>query len=331
MIETPTAPFPAWAKALTVLLSLRMILSDLSHGNVNLLILFLMVASIYAFHSGRDHLAGNILALAIACKLTPALFIGYFVWKRAWSVLFGCVIGLLLYFFVVPSLFLGFERNWELLSSWFNGMVLPFVRDGFVTTEHNNQSLPGLVYRLLTYSPSFSDYVDKVYTPTHYHNFMSLSTHTAQLIIRGVLVLFVLIVALTCHARIRPQKNETVAEARRGWRLIGECAFVLIGMLLFSERTWKHHAVVLVVPFAVLCYVLAVVPMARWLRYGVIASLVISTLGIASTSTGMWSTDFAKLAQVYGGFTLAFVTLMTALAFCLRYVRLSGPPAQPGQ
>jgi hypothetical protein len=34
LAEEPGRPFPSWAKALTVLLSLRPILSDLTHGNV---------------------------------------------------------------------------------------------------------------------------------------------------------------------------------------------------------------------------------------------------------------------------------------------------------
>src|SRR5205823_9373555 len=82
LVEEPGRPFPAWAKALTVLLSLRPILGDLSHGNVNLFILFLVVAALYAFHRGRDWTAGLALALAIACKITPALFVPYFLWKR---------------------------------------------------------------------------------------------------------------------------------------------------------------------------------------------------------------------------------------------------------
>ena len=50
-------PFPGWAKALTMLLAIRPIMGDLSHGNVNLFILFLIVASLSAFSHRRDFLA----------------------------------------------------------------------------------------------------------------------------------------------------------------------------------------------------------------------------------------------------------------------------------
>src|SRR5437667_265371 len=127
LVETPEQPFPPWAKAVTVLLSLRPITGDLSHGNVNLYILLLVAACLFAFQHRRDWLAGVLLALGIACKVTPALFIPYFVWKRAWKTLAGCAIGLLLFLIVIPGLRLGFERNLTLLGRWTNNMVAPFV------------------------------------------------------------------------------------------------------------------------------------------------------------------------------------------------------------
>ena len=45
LVESPEQPFPAWAKVLTVALSIRPILGDLTHGNVNIFIFFLVVSS----------------------------------------------------------------------------------------------------------------------------------------------------------------------------------------------------------------------------------------------------------------------------------------------
>ena len=140
LVEQSGRPFPVWAKVLTVVLSLRPILGDLSHGNINLLILFLVVSALALFRGRRDLSAGVVLALAIACKLTPALFLPYLVWKRAWRALAGCVVGLVVFFVVVPGLYFGFEANQRYLTGWVEGMVLPFVRDGQVTPEQNNQS-----------------------------------------------------------------------------------------------------------------------------------------------------------------------------------------------
>src|SRR5262249_38948518 len=93
---------------------------------------------------------------------------------------------------------------------------------------------------------------------------------------------------------------------------------VVIGMLLFSERTWKHHAVTLLLPFAVLCYYLAACRPTAWVRSGVIAALATAVLLMACTSTGLLGDRLGELGQVYGAFVWALVVLLAALVLLLR-------------
>jgi hypothetical protein len=308
LVESGDRPFPTWAKVLATLLSLRPIMGDLSHGNVNLFILFLVVGSLYAFHQGRDLTAGIVLALAICCKVTPALFVPYFLWKRAWRALAGTAIGLVLFLAVVPSIILGPQRNTRDLQSWFSVMVIPYARDGVVTSKHNNQSLPGLIYRLGTDSPSYISYEGEKYVPVQFDNVVSLSPETAGWIIKGCMAAFVLGAALVCRTRIRD---------RDGWRLAAEFALVLLGMLLFSERTWKQHCVTLMLPFGVLCYCLAVIRVSRLLRGYLIGTLALVVVLISATSTGLLHRSIAKPAQVYGAYVWSFLLLTAALAVLL--------------
>lgn len=312
LIEEPGVAFPPWAKALTVLLCLRPILGDLTHGNVNLLILLLVVLTLYCYRRGWDVAAGVSLALAIACKVTPALFVPYFLWKRAWKTLAGCALGLGLFFVAIPALYLGWHENLELLTSWTERMVVPFVQGGVVTSEHNNQSLPGLVFRMTTHSPSFSTYIDDQYTPVEYHNVLNLSPAVAKGLVKGLMLSFAVLVVATCRTPTQP---------RGGWRLAAEFGIIAVGMLLFSERTWKHHCVTLLVPFAVLCYALATQPLSQRLRGGLIAGLVAVVVLMSTTSTGLLPDDWAKLAQVYGGYVWAFVLLVVGLAVLLWHAR----------
>jgi alpha-1,2-mannosyltransferase len=319
-VEDPDRPFPAWAKALTILLSLRPILGDLSHGNVNLFILFLVVSALYGFHRGRDYLAGSTLALAIACKITPALFVPYFLWKRAWKTLAGCLAGLVMFLVIVPGYFLGSERNLDLLSSWTRQMVTPFVLQGTVTSEHPNQSLPGLVFRLATHNPSFLDGKGE---PLRYDNLAAWSPRSAGWIIKGCMAAFALLIAWSCR---------TPTTDRQGWRLAAEFSLVILGMLLFSERTWKHHCVTLILPFAVLAYYLAVCRPGRRLRAYLLGSLAAVFLLTISTSTnGIWDVldGAAKQAQVYGAYVWAHLVLVAALVVVLRRSRpaLEGLPS----
>ncbi len=361
LIETPEHPFPAWAKVLTVLLSFRPILGDLTHGNVNIFILFLVVASLSAFTRGRDLLAGVLLALAIACKVTPALFVGYFVWKHAWRVLAGCAVGLVGFFFIVPSAFMGWAHNLQALTSWYEVMILPFLGGGIQTPEHNNQSLPGLISRLLTSAPSFSTFIGGEYVPLRYDNLVAFSPANAAWILKGCMGLFSLLVIWRCRAPIQ-EEGRTKSETRQGWRLAAEYSLICIGMLLFSERTWKHHCVTLLLPFAVLCYGMAKIDWPQRTRrligaatiaatlltmttstglYGEnlsrlqdqadTTSLVVGPAGLlASTQSGIYTDSLAKRAQVYGAYTWGFVLLIAALAVQMRQSqRIRMSPAIP--
>lgn len=317
LVERHEQPFPPWAKVLATLLSLRPIIGDLSHGNVNLFILFLVVGALYAFHRGHDLTAGLVLALAACCKVTPALFVPYLVWKRAWRTLAGFALGLPLFLWLVPAAFLGAERNAQDLRSWTEHMVLPYVRDGVVTSEHNNQSLPGLVYRLTTASPSFALKLETGYVPLDYHNLLSLPPQTARWIIKGCMALFALFVVCVCRTPTRP---------RQGWRLAAEFSIVLLGMLLFSERTWKQHCVTFVLPFAVLAYCVATVEMKKGLRGYLIGTLLAVAGLMATTSTALLEWTLAKEAQVYGAYVWCYLLLAAVLGVLL----LTSPERQRG-
>lgn len=319
LVERPSQPFPEWAKALTVLLSLRPISGDLLHGNVNLFILFVLVGALYAYHRRLDATAGVVLALAIACKVTPALFVPYFLWKRSWRVLAGVGVGSLLFFFVVPGLRLGMDRNLTQLGSWHERMVAPFVVQGKVTSEHPNQSLPGLVFRLATRNPSF---LDDRGEPLLYHNVLTLDPRTAGWLVKGCMALFVVVVVWTCR---------TPTADRSGWRLTAEFSLVVLGMLLFSERTWKHHGVTLLLPFAVLSYYLLACRPGHGLWAYLIGSLAAVMLLMASTSTSLLDglDGAAKLAQVYGAYVWAYFILIAALVVLLR--RREGEAVSLGQ
>src|SRR5262249_7191802 len=156
----------------TVFLSLRPILGDLMHGNTNLFILFLVVTALFAYRHRRDWTAGVVLGLAIVCKVTPALFVPYFLLKRAWKTLAGCALRLVLFSGIVPSIILGHTKNAEALGSWVSKMIEPYVMESKVFySEYYNQSLPGLVVRLATHSPSTSRYdAQGRYEPLDYYN-----------------------------------------------------------------------------------------------------------------------------------------------------------------
>jgi len=101
-----------------------------------------------------------------------------------------------------------------------------------------------------------------------------------------------------------------------------EYAVVVLGMLLFSERTWKHHCVVLVLPYAVIAYVMMHGEMHRRLRMALIGCFIAALAVMSTTSTSVWEAlgnrFYAKLAQVYGAYVWAELLLLGAIVTVLK-------------
>lgn len=314
MLDRPGRPFPVWGKILAIMFSLRAIQGDLMHGNVNLFILFLVVGALYAFARGRDVLAGLALGLAIACKVTPALFVPYFLWKRAWKLSFASLLGVGLFSWVLPGLFLGWHNNNRNLVTWYHTMVQPFATQGEVTyCDHKNQSLPGLAHRLLTRSPSFArfDFEKDAYVAVAYHNVVDWSPEAVRWLLLGAMGLFASLGMWVCRAPI---------SAPTDWRLLGEFSLVFLGMLLFSERTWKHHCVTLLVPFAVLAYHLSAQWHDRRMRWYLGGTLAAAMGLMLSTSSGVHTGNekAGDLMMAYGAYAWAFLLLAAGMCVLLR-------------
>jgi hypothetical protein len=314
------------AFGLAILLCLQPLLGDLSHNNVNIFILFLVAGALEAFRRRYDVLAGVVTALAVACKVTPLVFVAYFVWKGCWRAVFGCVAGLALWLVLVPGVTFGFERNTELMRGWYALMIERPLLKGEVCSEHPNQALVGFVYRLFTHSPSYVVYPNNVPTPAEYHNIADIGTRAAWVVVKALTLLFALAVIVLFRARVRGPGGE-----RGGPFVAAECAFLCIGMLLLSERTWKHHAVVLLLPYAVLCFAALASDLPLRVRKWIGAALAVSAL--VTVGAGALSGRAADLALVYGAYTVQFVVLAAAVGLLLacRFARARGPQGAPAQ
>jgi hypothetical protein len=302
-------PLPDAARAAAILLTLPALLGDLSHNNINIFILFLIAAALELYRRQREIAAGLVVGLAIACKVTPVLFLAYFIWKRAGRVVGGCVGGLVAALVVVPGLVYGPDRNTELLTDWYKLMIERPVLKGEITTEHPNQALPGFIYRLFTHSPSFIAYAQTpdgdIPVPAEYHNLVDIGRPAAWWVVKGWTAALALAVMVLCRA---PRSQ------RQGWQFAAECGLIVLAMLLLSERTWKHHAVTLLLPITVLAYAV-VLDFPRWIRATVVAILVAA--GGLMAVPGLFGTRVADLALVYGTHTLAFLLLTAGICLIL--------------
>ncbi|HMP03348.1 MAG TPA: hypothetical protein PKC45_12695, partial [Gemmatales bacterium] len=223
---------------------------------------------------------------------------------------------------LIPGSLLGYAHTSRITQTWIEKMILPFTVQGEVTTEHHNQSLVGLLYRLGTESPSFYDEDEQ---PVAYHNVASLAPETVRLLVKGLGVAFLLLLFWSSRSPMAPRERT---------RLTAEFALVLLGMLLFSERTWKHHCVTLLLPVGLLCYIATAWPVSRRTRHLIFAVLGAATLIMATTSTSLTAglglgKEAAKLAQVYGAYVWAELLLLGTIAVLIHGVLARSEAAAP--
>jgi hypothetical protein len=258
-------------------------------------------------------------------------------------------VGLVLFFLVIPSLFFavqkgslveGWEQNWAALTAWKEGMIDPYLVRGEVTSERENQSLPGVLTRLFSHEPSFSRWIDGVDTPLAYHNVTDLSSGTIRRVVQACQLAFLVLMVIVSRAPVRAT-GLAPSDVRRGWRLAAEYSLILVGMLIFSERTWKHHCVTLLLPFAVVSYGAFGQEFPWRVKCIARASLLVAAIAIAiptiAEAFGDWTLVAAaneiapdarewlglnpnsprELTQVYGAYLWAMLALVVGLSAML--------------
>ncbi len=308
MIRPRGRPLASWIQAAIVFFSLRPILSDLHHGNNNLVILFLIVAALQAWRKGYDVLAGLVLALAITYKVTPALFVPYFAYKRSWRVLGATALGMGIFLLVVPSLIIGPQFNGACLGMWWHRMLSPYLTRGVVGDQEMNQSMVGVLTRLSTAPRGVvGPYARKLVGL----NIVTWAPRMVIILVKMLSLGLVALLAVLCRTRTLRRTDP---------RLLGEFALIVLTMLFVSERSWKHHYVTLLLPYSYLMYEFA---LARGVttRVRVLLSVAIwsSVVLMATTSNDLGGAfagpDGPKIAQGYGMFLWAGVLLYLATAW----------------
>lgn len=224
-----------WIVMLAVLMSARYLLRDAHELYVNTTLVLLAWLGVYAWTMGRDALGGLSLGLAIALKMTAALFIPYFLLKRQWKFAGTAVLcaGL---FTVAPMLRTGPASYVEHMTQWggriVEGLTQPNPSVGVLGEEQfENMSLRSTLVRYLMDLP-----VGHAGRPPHpgYLTVLSLSPVAATWIIRLSTIGLIVVVA---WPMVSPPAG------RHDPQVIWECAAVSILLLLLSPITWAQHCV----------------------------------------------------------------------------------------
>jgi alpha-1,2-mannosyltransferase len=303
--------FPPWAAWVVLLLSVRVLHSDVQHGNVNILVGAIVLAAFSTWEKGWDLRSGLLFGVAAVLKVTPLLGLLYLARKGSVRGLVGVALGVFLCTWVIPALWLGWEVNLQLSREWWHQMVGPYLAGApltIVQTEQINQSMLGVGARWLT------DCIAIVTRPPIHPS--DTSIHLLSLspeVFRWVHRVGCALVLLLLWRSIRPRME-------RGRSIVlGEAAMVGLSMLILSERSWKQHYVLLPLALIFLTWTLdqnLLTPGLRRLGWTALAWV---ALLIGLSGDAVLGDRGADLAEAYGVWFWAAALLLGTLSALLRH------------
>jgi len=316
---------------LTLAICWRFIASNAMEGNANLLIAALLVFGLHAALKTRATAApargiwsGIWIALATVYKITPGLFGVYFFWSRKGWAMLGGALGLILFLFILPSAWLGWETNMRYVRAFGDYTVRKALGKGTdpaggdeivigrpkdLDPEQSDNaiglgvSLRGPITSLLTPAIVLKKHKDDPRTV----NIASVDPSRVKLIVNVCsLVLLLVTVALTFSARA----HGGVMEETLCWSL------VTVTMVLISPLTRIAHLTVLILPVAALVAMLLQRALSGFARYLAWAALILVGAGPAMAHAVL-SEHTRESLNAMGFTTVGLLVLYAALAWAL--------------
>ena len=294
---------------LSLALCARPVLCDFQNGQANCLTFFFTAASLLLFVKRRDAASGLVMAIAASMKMTAAIFLPYFLFKGAYRVAAGMVLGLVFTLVLLPMLAFGPARAARLYSSLYDKMVEPFasVTDAPHVYSEAGQSLRAAANRYLsdTDAAHHAPYEVKV-------NFVNLSPDAVwKIVLAGCAALAA---ASAFCARANP------ADESRRHLIALELGAVLLLMLVVSPVTRKAHFVGLLLPCCACAnYVLLFKrDSRRGLSRAVLLAATLAAFALFNlTSPGIVGREASVFLQALSIFFFAAIVLWAAICFVL--------------
>lgn len=225
--------------AWTLFLASHYLVRDLDDGGPHLILLAMLVGGIYCVSLGREKLAAVWFGLAIVLKMTPGLFLPYFIWKRKWRL--AAYTSLATAAWIVlpaawmgPSTWLADQRQWNSVAFSVFADKPDGVRDANELRVQNQSIKPAIMRWLVAYPPGHPLKLDHPADVTLLNLDTKLAGRLATLAMLGL----VAICAWWSRRKLAGPQDPA-------WLV--ETSGVLIATVLFSPVTWLQH-VVFVIP-----------------------------------------------------------------------------------
>lgn len=287
------------AYALVILMISRLILINLDTGQTNILMLASILLGLYFINNRREAPGAFILGISIAIKYTPLIFIPYFIARRNFRAAAFTIAAVLTYFFILPAIFIGVERNILYLKELLPFLTQSSILDQGTMLDPKNQSLVSAIQRLFTNCASIWANAPRM----PFQN-LKLSPFMLKAIPATAAILLYLSILIR-----RPGNKESQGQKTRYLNL--DYALIFICLIMYNLNAWPANFIFLTPAYFLLVWRIIE---GGWPKNKLILTcLIISYLLNIATQKSLFGQDFAYKAYFYSPFTLSALVVFGAL------------------
>jgi len=143
-------------RILMILVGCSLFFDNITMAQANILIFFIILSAIYAARLGRSFLAGILIAMGTLIKVSPLIFLFYYLTKRNWRVFTGFLTGVILFTLIIPTLIFGVQKNriyhQQFLGRTIKPVVLEVLEKLHLANPERLQYAPGEEIHFRTFS-----------------------------------------------------------------------------------------------------------------------------------------------------------------------------------
>jgi alpha-1,2-mannosyltransferase len=218
---------------IAITLAGQFIFYDLDDGGPHTILMGMLVGAVYAVWKGREKFGALWFGLAIALKVTPGLFLLFFMWKRQWRLAIYTAVATACWI-ILPIVWMGPASWWFHQQTWTQvaaGSALGYTTP-FAQINEDNIRNSGIQAALMRYLVTLSPDHPLRENDPGYVAILDLSPTLARILV--ISAILVLLIGFCWYTR-RPYGGPGDPEWPR------ECSGLLILMLFLSPLTWIQH------------------------------------------------------------------------------------------
>lgn len=216
-----------------ILLVFQFILQDLDDGGPHLILLGILSLAIYLVWVGKTTEASVLFGLSIAIKITPAIFLFLFFWKRQWKLLVRTILATL-FWAIVPIVWMGPSSWMTHQIEWTKNAVSSVLDQQRAGKEINEQRIRNQALRptLLRYLITYPEDHPMRQNDLAYRPVLDVSSRVANALVVAAVAGLLGLFAWSSQRYFHLPRD-------RAWPR--DCAAVLVLALLLSPMTWQQH------------------------------------------------------------------------------------------